>query len=655
LAFVDHHRSLRERLRTSIARAIAPEATDTTQEITGLPFEANHLNVFVVAATSGGTGSGCVLDCSYLIQDVIHELGIRQHTMVGLLLHAAAARGGHQVHAANTISLLQELQVYSTPALGYPGDVTCGLPPSDHRPFDHTYLVQLGDPANETDLQQDVCFFAEYLYRNTLTPAQGFFQACREHERLQTPAPRESFELRSFRIAETVERVRHDIEREATYVCAAAVRKWREDFEHSVQHPPRAHSLADDGAKTILNHAKLQTDQLAAFAATNIAAENQSVIQTYIGNLVGDNARQRTTLTEFFDHIDRDFETSEAGPPHAFAPGQIIAGIRDRLQELAQRSLRVIRDGILLPSDRDSRHKIAASYTAYRSVVAELVHTEQRISSLADQVQRDITRLRDGAESTLAQDRSTSLPPTSKASPDTAVRQATCHRYCMLRLCRSVYGAIVNCLGEVRLSVGELEEPLAAAFQVTHQGLVEMDEYLAALTGERPEPGVEKHGSLRWSRGKALVERFTEHLRSKSSDPLTQLVDKSTTVRRWYQGLRREAFDFLLEDTGATGATLLATEVELLSKPPSQTALGPGYHILAMFPQAACLADLPARLAGDSRACATLSKDIRGDLFLCCEHTGLDPNAFCTDLASSHPDALDLASRVHSRIDVEWV
>ncbi|MFV1965179.1 MAG: serine/threonine protein kinase [Pirellulaceae bacterium] len=650
LAFVDHHHSIRDRLRATIAAAIDSTATGATRAITGLPFESDGLTVYVVAATSGGTGSGCALDLSYLLQDVILEMGISQHAIVGLLLHAASAGSSrHQVETANTLSFLQELKYYSTPALAYPGDATCSLPAFDQRPFDDTYLVPLGDPSNEERLQQDVRFFAEYLFRNALTPARGFFQGCRRRERCATTAGGERIGLRSFRIAETVEHVREDIEKEALHVCLAAVRQWRDDRRQPTEIRHADRSSVSEWTQSLLSQAGLQTEQLAAFATKTIADEGRRWIESYARVLSEESLQHRFSIAALLHHIDRDFEVDETGQTSSRSPGQAVAKVRKTLISMCEQSSQMIRDGILSLLD-DARHRLTGSCEARHLVASELERIEQRVSSLAEQVQRDIALMTEEGESAGGREAVHRSSSALRNPPHAAVDFSCCHRYCMLKFCESVYRAILESVTEIRERTGELRDTLRGALD----SLKEVERYLTAATDAPSESSADHHGSLRWSRAKALAERFDDHLRATPTTPLSQLAGGTMSVQEWFQSLRREAFDFLLEDAGATGFALLSTEVELLSKPSSEVAHGTGCQILAMFPKVNCLADLPQRLARGSSACTTWNKDVRGDLFLCCEQEGLDLNTYRTGLASSHPDAVDLASRVHSRIDIEW-
>jgi len=190
LAFVDHSRIIQDYLTRTIEAASSDRALEESRQTTGLDFRSEPPNVFVIASLAGGTGGGVVLDLGYAVRKALSGLGLSDQAVCGILMHSTSRKAASRDLAVPcTLACLQELQHFSRPQGGYPGDPDCDLPPfyEDSPTFRHTYLVHLGNELGDREFELATDRVAEYLYQNVLTPAAPFFVQARSNEGTSAP------------------------------------------------------------------------------------------------------------------------------------------------------------------------------------------------------------------------------------------------------------------------------------------------------------------------------------------------------------------------------------------------------------------------------------------------------------------------------------
>ena len=182
LALLDHAPSILEALRRAVASAADPEAVAATAQHTGLPFRPADPRVFVVASIAGGTGGGMMPDLAYAVRQVLMENGFSDADVSGLLVYSSRnADAGRNLAPASAYACLHEMHYFSLPGSEYPGEPSCklagfrGAGPS----FKNTYLVDLGDQVGDGSFEQHVDQMATYLLLNAVSPASVFFDQCR--------------------------------------------------------------------------------------------------------------------------------------------------------------------------------------------------------------------------------------------------------------------------------------------------------------------------------------------------------------------------------------------------------------------------------------------------------------------------------------------
>ncbi len=191
LALVDNMERVIEQVTRAVRTAVDPAGIVATAAATGLPFRNPAPRVFIVSSTTGGCGSGMVLDFGYIVRQVLRELDLPDDAVCGVLAHCAGRNPQtRELATANAYSLLGELNHYVQRQHGYPGDPEAGLAAFDVKdaPFNHTYLVHLGEELEGEGFTAAVDTLAKYLYHGTVTTAAAFFDKCRAGQAADRPS-----------------------------------------------------------------------------------------------------------------------------------------------------------------------------------------------------------------------------------------------------------------------------------------------------------------------------------------------------------------------------------------------------------------------------------------------------------------------------------
>jgi serine/threonine protein kinase len=183
LALVDNMERVIEPVTRALRAATDPAGIVVTTTSTGLPFRNPAPRVFIVASTTGGTGSGTILDFGYIVRQALRELQLPDDAVCGILAHCTGRHSQQgKLPIVNAYALLGELNHYMDPQNAYPGDPAAGLSsfPAEDAPFNHAYLVHFGEELDGEGFAGAVDTLAKYLYSGSMTGAAAFFDRCRE-------------------------------------------------------------------------------------------------------------------------------------------------------------------------------------------------------------------------------------------------------------------------------------------------------------------------------------------------------------------------------------------------------------------------------------------------------------------------------------------
>ncbi len=230
LALVDNMERVIEQVTRVVRAAVDPAGIVATATATGLPFRNPSPRVFIVSSTTGGTGSGMVLDFGYLVRQVLRELNLPDDAVCGVLAHCTGRNPQtRDLSTANAYALLGELNHYAELQHFYPGDPAAGLASfgTEDAPFNHTYLVHLGEELEADGFSAAVDTLTKYLYYGTVTTAAAFFDKCRAVQPAGKPSASAAPTLRTFGICQ-LGFTSDDLPRSAVDdLCRNLILRWR--------------------------------------------------------------------------------------------------------------------------------------------------------------------------------------------------------------------------------------------------------------------------------------------------------------------------------------------------------------------------------------------------------------------------------------------
>jgi hypothetical protein len=175
LALVTHAARVREVLHVAISaaaerlRAMAPPEQTAGQPIPTAP------RVMVIGSIGGGTAGGAILDVAYAVRSELNRQGLSDDDVHGVLLHSTPRGNAERDKSlANAYATLSELYHYSRPGSHFPGEASLGAPPfhGDNATFARTHVLDLGSGLSEREWDLAAEKAAEFLYCSTLTPAR---------------------------------------------------------------------------------------------------------------------------------------------------------------------------------------------------------------------------------------------------------------------------------------------------------------------------------------------------------------------------------------------------------------------------------------------------------------------------------------------------
>jgi hypothetical protein len=173
LALFDHIRPLRQRLRESLSNIANDEFLKIAATQTGRGIRTNRPRAYVIAAATGGTGSGMALDFAYLLKNEFRQAGYPKPTVHGVVFVPAADKTRPKSPAlANGYAFLEELKHFATKGTVYHTRFdTAEAPVSEGEgPFSACQAIQLPDSPTSPRLTTLVGSVARGMVLDLTTP-----------------------------------------------------------------------------------------------------------------------------------------------------------------------------------------------------------------------------------------------------------------------------------------------------------------------------------------------------------------------------------------------------------------------------------------------------------------------------------------------------
>ena len=285
LALCDHKKSVETRFQKLFQEAISAEFRQVAGELAELPIAEEGIDIYVVAATTGGTSSGALADVGLLAKHVLRTSGITKGEVHGILLHGTGAmRNVTDVQEANTVCVLRELRHLATPGLGTPRGFEKSGVQADIAPFDHTSFVHLGDGLNEDVFHQRAHDVADNLFLRATTAAQLDFQQWRQQSADEATG---IAQLRILNMDSQEEAILDDASEDAGNLTSLLLRRWTGslssvDTERQQELPAE---LSD--TETLLAELNLTQDTLPKQVVTLLRGQIGKSIESYAAELHG--------------------------------------------------------------------------------------------------------------------------------------------------------------------------------------------------------------------------------------------------------------------------------------------------------------------------------------------------------------------------------
>jgi len=646
LAFVDHFATVVDALQQALSRIVGHQSLAESREKMGVEFSSTP-QIFVVAAVGGGTGSGIVLDLSYTLQLLLGQMKLSHAPLHGLLMFSTPRRSGSRDLAiANGLCLLNELACYAS-SHGYPGEPACNLPASagGQGPFSNTYLIHLGDDLTDDQWETRVGAASEYLYQNIATPAASFFELCRSEI---SAAPTAAPAVRTFGMARIGEVDEVTLHQQTAALCQALIEHW---MGKSTAQGISPELYATQQATNLAHAADLDPEVLCGWA--------NELIRRQLGGEPRVFARQLVLESRMHARGSAAAAGSELSKRLAAAIDAALFG-RDGTNEL---SLQALLEANIETARREKADLMREWLTGVLNTPTMRVGGAQR----AARCLRDcLTRLEQDllAESAQVEQLASALPLTDD--------DETLAKYAAIRLRQLADRSALRLVRGIDRELAQSHERLQDLARRLRQVAAEVvNSATSASSNGRPTVQAAGPEHLPEQYQLELVTQLdrelTEILAQRGiswSSLLEQEGEAWSQFQKWLPSAAQRACRTaaahrqvaLLTGQPLSGATHPASAMRTLSEgAPRLLACGGSKRTLLVGPQGHTTPDSWHKPLEDAIGSpATVIQDSDAGITICWEVQDVPLCNVAAYLAQGRSDYLKVASRVHTRIDVDW-
>ncbi len=645
LAMVDHARQVCQRIRLVLQQAVDPERLAEIETSTGIRFQRDAVRVYLVGSISGGTGSGMMLDVAYLVRASLDRMELDEKRLLGIAAHSTSrdAEKG-ELGRVNAFAWLAELDYLSQPEVAYPGDDSAGLPRHDAsvRPFDDAYLVNMGERLAPAMFSKQTSSIADYLFVDMLTPGQQVldtFRKIKPDDDSGSGTPLRTFALR--RTTRLSPEASHDW---ASLIRQRLLESW---CGQSFKSPSAAAPTSDKtpgststgkivrGAAQFVGQHPIDVAGLAALGRTGVEKKLGGNALRRLRQAIQEAGYSPDTLTrekgvELFNGLIPCESLSK--PQHWRIAGQRVSTVAAEVSErLANDLTRWILERCNLPQERLPSAERAVEW--FRDHLQSLsVPLEKMRRSLASQSSAILE----------------TSPPESK---DEIGRQIV--RLWKLRIDQAAIGVACQVVIELARTLDSVSERLGSARKGFQAILA--DSPSAKEVSEKIEVPVGPW-IARWIT--ELDQQLTGNLVDEEGR-FVHLSHEPEGNQHFADRIQREAEELVSQSPTLhkmaaqnAGMASLGEESETLSNAlhPYFDSQGGEYCHLLLTPECNdSLENNPMESLGAVRIATSLP-----DAYCVAEAWGLSVLHVAAELVGGRHDYAQLASRVHSRQDIEW-
>jgi len=629
LAFVDHEEGIRERLRSCLKTAAHAASVAATAKETGLPFAGAELDVVLIGSTSGGTGSGSLLDIAWMVRSLLNENPeLTRTSLASVLLHATApGRQTADMQDANTISFLKELHYFCLPGVQRPGTTGRSGNGEAALPFDDAWLLHLGDELSNTGFETSLERVADYLELRTLTPARREMDAwcaCgtgavnQEHELV----------LRTFGLAKVREDAWGLAHTVASHLCRGIIRHWLNGERDSQRQELLTQASAE--VSELISDLALSSTGVIERLPRLLNAERTKRLDSYASDV---SSRIALEVSNEHDVIGRISALINLDMATASSNRNPVGSILDEVrQDLASGLSRAVsRIDKHIQQSLDGRGRLQA---AEQSLTTLLRYVDSAVAAGNGQKQ-DLEQAFTDLCASFGNGRDT--------EPDSALK-AFCRQYCMLLACQLVCQCVAVQMKSLREALHRLQGEKLNALKTRVNSLSEL-----AVTTAIPSTPIPDQ----------LLAAFDEFLMTQGRFRLSQLQHQDARLSD-ASTLTSDAANFLLMSAGhcasrpqeaadaGSSATFPGNARPLLRN------VGGGQRVLAAIPDGISPETWLAQLQNEFGQCVSVVSMNREDICVFCETEGIGISTVIDSLSHLKPTVVELAGRLHSRQDIPW-
>ena len=700
LALLDHSEQVLDRLRSAVLAVSDSAAISATAEKTGLTFRSSDPRVFLVASIAGGAGGGMILDIAYAARQVLAESGLSDEEVCGILTYSTPrGENSRSLAPANAIACLDELRYFALPGNHYPGESPCGLAAfrEDTSTFKSTYLFDLGDGLAEGQFIAATDRLASYLLLSSVSPASAFLDACRKLEREES----EDGQLcvRTAGVSPLGSDSTTIAPRWPGLLCRSLVRNWLEgpaetiarkrirlsDYANHFEMPDAAkadYSHLDGRAAERVSELEIECRQLAGRLENALSDELGCNCSEYLQNLASESFK--TLLSTNND--PESAASTTVHRMHAFIGIEdgLDSGLSDRiesLRELAVSKVQELGREIGEALQVWTLQLVDAPETRVFGTRRVIEWISGYLKSLKEDTAERIQLARAKSE--------THAEKLSEVCADCEHKNLSHQEVLTEWLCACVGPLVEQVISEGVLDTVRL---LQSSVTACADELNDLGKNLTGISAEFGDRVDTDGGSGESSPDEGdrsqldlpVAEVFRDHLQEMVEDlnrqikvgffhPERQRLDtlsQGTKQRAHFIArIQAEAREIVLryvknivlarlrESSKESADSNLLAELHqcLEAAAPNLLATGGGSkRLLLVAPRDAdtsCLQEVVERTSGDE---ATIVRDPHGALQLCYEAEDVGLEGLYARFIRSRPDSQDLASRLHTRVDISW-
>lgn len=403
LALVSNFQRVFSTIEKAINESCTKESAARTTETLEIPFASGKPRVLLLTSISGGTGSGMLLDVAYGIRSQLTKAGFDSDKVDAILLHSTPRNKGRDKALANAYATLQELEHYSLRGNYFPGDTHMEIPAfhGNNRTFGELDFIHLGDNLDEQQWKDASDDVAEYLFCSLME----------YHRNRQSGLQSDSVQGRSIAIQQLGAANRPFLKEFSSQLCLELLDTWRgrelQDRNTVSFTQPTTflnHSIVTNAAKhRRLSQALDQKIESIGLTIERLRGDTEKILTQEVG-------KSAKAYVEFLVQDALKLEASEHTPlPHAAL--QLLDHIltNEEADEFAENAQNTLFDTLLLRSETIA-NKLASELMGHlhehvndpksrvdgAQFAAE--HAHARIQDLISAVNRDAARAREKAD-----------------------------------------------------------------------------------------------------------------------------------------------------------------------------------------------------------------------------------------------------------------